>query len=116
MAALVTTPLERQFGQISGITMMSSDSSAGLSTIVIQFDMGRDIDAAGQDVQSAIADAIYALTAARKPTGILVGNVEDGARYAELGCRFIAMGSDAGTLARGLRDLANKARIAMHGG
>jgi multidrug efflux pump len=54
MAALVTTPLERQFGQISGIAMMSSDSSAGLSTIVIQFDMDRDIDAAGQDVQSAI--------------------------------------------------------------
>ncbi|MGH8174431.1 MAG: efflux RND transporter permease subunit, partial [Rhodanobacteraceae bacterium] len=54
MAALVTTPLERQFGQISGVAMMSSDSSAGLSTIVIQFDMDRDIDAAGQDVQSAI--------------------------------------------------------------
>jgi multidrug efflux pump len=54
MAALVTTPLERQFGQISGIAMMSSDSSAGLSTIVIQFDMDRDIVAAGQDVQSAI--------------------------------------------------------------
>ena len=68
------------------------------------------------NVQSAIADAIYALIAARKPTGILVGNVEDGARYAELGCRFIAMGSDAGTLARGLRDLAQKARSAMHGG
>src|ERR1044072_4138274 len=50
---VVTTQLERQFGQISGITMMSSYSSAGLSTIVIQFDMGRDIDAAGQDVQSA---------------------------------------------------------------
>jgi len=54
MAALVTTPLERQLGQISGITMMSSDSSAGLSTIVIEFDQDRDIDAAGQDVQSAI--------------------------------------------------------------
>ena len=54
MASLVTTPLERQFGQISGIAMMSSDSSAGLSTIVIQFDMDRDIDAAAQDVQSAI--------------------------------------------------------------
>jgi multidrug efflux pump len=54
MAALVTTPLERQFGQISGVAMMSSDSSAGLSTIIIQFDMDRDIDAAGQDVQSAI--------------------------------------------------------------
>ena len=35
MAALVTTPLERQFGQISGIVTMNSDSSAGLSTIVI---------------------------------------------------------------------------------
>ncbi|HEU4662666.1 MAG TPA: efflux RND transporter permease subunit [Dokdonella sp.] len=54
MAALVTTPLERQFGQISGIVTMSSDSSAGLSTIIITFDQGRDIDAAGQDVQSAI--------------------------------------------------------------
>jgi multidrug efflux pump len=54
MAALVTTPLERQLGQISGIATMSSDSSAGLSTIVIEFDQGRDIDAAGQDVQSAI--------------------------------------------------------------
>jgi len=54
MASLVTTPLERQFGQISGITTMSSDSSAGLSTIIIEFDKSRDIDAAGQDVQSAI--------------------------------------------------------------
>jgi multidrug efflux pump len=54
MASLVTTPLERQFGQISGISTMSSDSSAGLSTIIIEFDQKRDIDAAGQDVQSAI--------------------------------------------------------------
>src|ERR1044072_7081081 len=51
MAALVTTPLERQFGQISGITTMSSDSSAGLSSIIISFAQDRDIDAAGQDVQ-----------------------------------------------------------------
>ena len=54
MAALVTTPLERQFGQISGLTMMTSDSSAGLSTILLTFNMDRDIDAAAQDVQSAI--------------------------------------------------------------
>ena len=54
MAALVTTPLERQFGQISGLRMMTSDSSAGLSTILLTFDMARDIDAAAQDVQSAI--------------------------------------------------------------
>ncbi|HEX7111444.1 MAG TPA: efflux RND transporter permease subunit, partial [Mizugakiibacter sp.] len=54
MAALVTTPLEREFGQISGLKMMTSDSSFGLSTIVLQFDESRDIDAAAQDVQSAI--------------------------------------------------------------
>ena len=54
MASLVTTPLERQFGQISGLRMMTSDSSAGLSTILLTFNMDRDIDAAAQDVQSAI--------------------------------------------------------------
>ncbi|MGB0134503.1 efflux RND transporter permease subunit [Dokdonella sp.] len=54
MAALVTTPLERQFGQISGLGTMTSDSSAGLSTILLTFNMDRDIDAAAQDVQSAI--------------------------------------------------------------
>jgi len=54
IAALVTTPLERQFGQISGLTLMTSDSSAGLSTINLQFNVDRDIDAAAQDVQAAI--------------------------------------------------------------
>ncbi|WP_266180466.1 efflux RND transporter permease subunit [Dyella humicola] len=57
MASLVTTPLERNFGQISGLTMMTSDSSAGLSTIVLQFAMDRDIDIAAQDVQAAINQA-----------------------------------------------------------
>jgi multidrug efflux pump len=57
MATLVTTPLERELGQISGITMMSSDSSAGLSTIILQFAMDRDIDVAAQDVQSALRSA-----------------------------------------------------------
>jgi len=64
-------------------------------------------------VQSAIVDAISALTSAGTPTGILVRNVEDGAHYAALGCRFIAVGSDAGTLAHGLRRLAREARGAM---
>ncbi|AKK66386.1 efflux RND transporter permease subunit [Xanthomonas translucens] len=54
MASLVTTPLERQLGQISGLQMMTSDSSAGLSTIILQFAMDRDIDIAAQDVQGAI--------------------------------------------------------------
>ncbi|RCS29361.1 acriflavine resistance protein B [Rhodanobacter denitrificans] len=57
MAALITTPLERNLGQISGLTMMSSDSSAGLSTIILQFAMDRDIDIAAQDVQAAINQA-----------------------------------------------------------
>ncbi|WP_114240371.1 efflux RND transporter permease subunit [Dyella sp. C9] len=57
MASLVTTPLERNLGQISGLSMMTSDSSAGLSTIVLQFAMDRDIDIAAQDVQAAINQA-----------------------------------------------------------
>jgi len=57
MASLVTTPLERQLGQISGLDMMTSDSSAGLSTIVLQFNMSRDIDIAAQDVQAMINQA-----------------------------------------------------------
>ena len=57
MASLVTTPLERQFGQISGLEIMTSDSSAGLSTIILQFSMDRDIDIAAQDVQAAIRQA-----------------------------------------------------------
>jgi multidrug efflux pump len=54
MAALVTAPLERQFGQIPALDGMISASSYGVSQITLQFDLGRDIDAAAQDVQSAI--------------------------------------------------------------
>ncbi len=57
VATLVTTPLEGRLGQISGLHMMSSDSAAGLSTIVLQFDMDKDIDIAAQDVQSALRSA-----------------------------------------------------------
>ena len=51
---LVTAPLERQMGQIPSLTSISSQSSFGLSQITLQFDLDRDIDAAAQDVQSAI--------------------------------------------------------------
>ena len=51
---LVTAPLERQLGQIPSLTSISSQSSFGLSQITLQFDLDRDIDAAAQDVQSAI--------------------------------------------------------------
>ncbi|MFI5011691.1 MAG: efflux RND transporter permease subunit [Hyphomicrobiales bacterium] len=54
IASLVTAPLERQFGQIPSLAAMSSQSSFGLSQVTLQFDLDRDIDAAAQDVQSAI--------------------------------------------------------------
>ena len=54
MASSVTTPLERQFGQISGLAQMTSVSSFANSTITLQFVLDRDIDAAAQDVQQAI--------------------------------------------------------------
>ena len=54
IAALVTAPLERQFGQIPSLSTMTSASSFGISQITLQFDLNRDIDGAAQDVQSAI--------------------------------------------------------------
>jgi multidrug efflux pump len=54
ISALVTAPLERQFGQIPALATMTSSSSFGISQITLQFDLSRDIDAAAQDVQSAI--------------------------------------------------------------
>ncbi len=52
MASSVTTPLERQFGQISGLSQMTSISSFGNANITLQFVLDRDIDAAAQDVQA----------------------------------------------------------------
>src|SRR6266513_1995290 len=54
MTSTVTTPLERQFGQISGLTMMTSVSSFANTVITLQFNLDRDIDSASQDVQAAI--------------------------------------------------------------
>jgi multidrug efflux pump len=54
MASLVTAPLERNFGQIPSLQLMTSSSSAGVSQITLVFDLGRDIDAGAQDVQAAI--------------------------------------------------------------
>jgi multidrug efflux pump len=57
MAATVTAPLERQFGQIPGLKEMSSTSSAGASLVVLRFNLGLDLDIAEQDVQAAINSA-----------------------------------------------------------
>jgi HAE1 family hydrophobic/amphiphilic exporter-1 len=57
MAAAVATPLEKQFSTIAGIDSMTSASALGSTRITIQFSLDRDIDAAAQDVQSAISKA-----------------------------------------------------------
>ena len=57
MASSVATPLERQFSTIAGIDSMNSSSSLGSTSITIQFTLDRNIDAAAQDVESAISKA-----------------------------------------------------------
>src|SRR3954452_8787049 len=54
MASSVTQPLERQFGQIPGVTQMTSSGALGNSAITVQFDLSRNIDGAAQDIQTAI--------------------------------------------------------------
>jgi multidrug efflux pump len=54
MASSVATPLEREFGRISSVTEMTSQSSLGQVSITLQFDLNRSIDAATRDVESAI--------------------------------------------------------------
>ncbi|MDB5376229.1 MAG: acriflavin resistance protein [Rubritepida sp.] len=57
VATSVTAPLERQFGQIPGVTQMTSTSILGTSSITVQFDLTRNIDGAALDIQSAINQA-----------------------------------------------------------
>jgi hydrophobe/amphiphile efflux-1 (HAE1) family protein len=54
MAATVATPLEQQFSEIPGVSQMTSSSQLGSTQITVQFDLDRNIDAAAQDIQSAI--------------------------------------------------------------
>jgi multidrug efflux pump len=54
MASSVATPLERSFGRIAGVTEMTSSSQLGSTSITLQLDLDRDIDAAARDVQAAI--------------------------------------------------------------
>src|SRR2546430_5666673 len=57
MASSVATPLERQFSTIAGLNTVSSTSTLGNTQITLQFDLSRNIDAAAQDVQTAISAA-----------------------------------------------------------
>src|SRR5437879_6510646 len=71
MASAVATPLERQFGRIAAVTEMTSSSTLGSTSITLQFDLNRNIDAAARDVQAAI-------NAAR---GYLPSNLPNNPRY-----------------------------------
>lgn len=57
MASAVATPLEKQFSTIAGIDSMNSNSALGTTQITLQFELNRNIDAAAQDVQSAITQS-----------------------------------------------------------
>src|SRR5690625_2349881 len=61
MAALVTSPLERQFGQMAGLAQMSSTSSGGASRITMQIDLGLPLDIAEQEMQAAMNAALNML-------------------------------------------------------
>src|SRR4051794_20270799 len=74
MASAVATPLERQFGRIAGVNEMTSQSTLGSTSITLQFDLNRNIDAAGRDVQAAI-------NAAR---GQLPANMPQNPRYRKI--------------------------------
>jgi len=65
MASSVATPLERQFSTIAGLNTVSSTSTLGNTSVTLQFDLSRNIDAAAQDVQTAIAQSARQL-----PTGM----------------------------------------------
>ena len=54
MASSVATPLERQFSQIPGVNQLTSTSGLGVTSIAVQFDLARNIDAASGDIQAAI--------------------------------------------------------------
>ena len=56
VTSAITAPLERQFGQMSGLKQMSSQSSGGASVVTLQFQLSLSLDVAEQEVQAAIND------------------------------------------------------------
>ncbi|MEO7144976.1 MAG: efflux RND transporter permease subunit [Bryobacteraceae bacterium] len=86
MASSVATPLERTFATIAGIQSMSSTNSQGITTITVQFVLERNIDAAAQDIQAAIAKAGGQLPASmpRPPSYVKVNPAEQPVLYLAL--------------------------------
>jgi HAE1 family hydrophobic/amphiphilic exporter-1 len=77
MASSVATPLEKQFSTIAGLDAMTSTSSLGSTSITLQFKLDRDIDAAAQDVQAAIAQTLRQLPDDIQPPSYRKSNPSD---------------------------------------
>ena len=89
MAASVAAPLERRFSSIPGLTSMSSGSTIGSSVITLQFALTRNIDAAAQDVQTAISQSIDRLPAGM-PTPPVLAKINPG----DYGILYLALTSE----------------------
>ena len=105
MSATVTGPLEKQFGQIQGLTQMTSTSSGGASVIVLQFSLAEDIDVAEQDVQAAINAATSYL-----PTDLPIPPTYSKTNPADAPVLTLALTSKSASLSQ-IEDLAD-ARLA----
>jgi len=101
MVSSVTAPLERQFGQIPGLTQMTSSSSGGGSVITLQFDLSESIDIAQQDVQAAI-NAAYTFLPKDLPNPPVYSKVNP----ADAPILTLALTSDSLSLAK-VEDLAD---------
>src|SRR5262245_17470220 len=77
MAAAVATPLEKQFSQIAGLDVMTSSSTQGGTSITLQFNLSRSIDAAAQDVQAAISKTLRQLPQGMLPPSYNQSNPAD---------------------------------------
>ena len=95
MASAVATPLERQFGRIAGVTQMTSSSLLGSTSIVLQFDLTRNIDAAARDVQAAINAA-----AGQLPTNLPSAPTYRKSNPADAPIMILAVSSDILPLSR----------------
>ncbi len=101
VATLITTPLERQFGLIPGLAVMTSTSSQGTSALTLQFDLGKSIDVASEEVQAAIDAARGVL-----PTGLPYPPVYSKVNPADPPIMTLALTSDTLPITR-LNDVAD---------
>ena len=114
VASAVTAPLERQFGQVAGLSQMTSTSAGGVSVIVMQFQLSLNIDVAEQEVQAAI-NAGQSYLPANLPDAADLQQVESGGRAgADAGVDVERNGAIAGRgsggYAPGAEDLADLRR------